>query len=51
MISKQAQQSNAGYIDAALLTEHNALSDKFENEVRVITDTISSFRKFAGQWM
>ncbi len=50
-ISTQAQQSNAGYIDAGLLTEHNALSGKFESEVRVITDTISSFRKFASEWM
>ena len=50
-ISKQAQQSNAGYIDAALVTEHAALNEKYENEVRVVTEVITSFRKFAGEWM
>ena len=50
-ISKQSQQSNAGYIDADLLSSHTALGDNFENEVRVVSDLISSFRKFAGQWM
>ena len=50
-MSAQAQQSNASYIDASLLTEHTALGDKYENEVRTITDIIISFRKFAGEWM
>lgn len=50
-ISEQAQQSNAGYIDSALVTEHTALHDKYESEIRVITDIITSFRKFAGEWM
>ena len=50
-ISVQAQNSSAGYIDAALLAGHDALNNKYDAEVRVITDTISSFRKFAAQWM
>ena len=50
-ISIQAQQSNAGYIDAALVAEHTALNEKYESQVRIITEIISSFRKFAGEWM
>lgn len=50
-ISKEVQQSNAGYIDSILLSRHNTLNDKFENEVRVMTDMINSFRRFASQWM
>ena len=50
-ISSQAHDSNAGYIDAALLSEHTSLSDKFENEVHILTDMIKSFRTFAGEWM
>ena len=50
-ISEATQQSNAGYIDTALAEEHQALQDKYESEVRVITDIINSFRKFASNWM
>ncbi len=50
-ISKQAQQANAGYIDTALLSQHNVLHDKFENEAHILSDIINSFRKFASQWM
>jgi hypothetical protein len=50
-IGKQAQESNAGYVEGALAAEHTALGEQFESEEHVVRDLIKSFRKFAEQWM
>jgi hypothetical protein len=50
-IGKQAKQPNAGYIDGKLYTDHNVLGVSFDNQARVLGETIHSFRTFAGKWM
>lgn len=50
-ISKAAQSSSAGYIDEHLLTEHTAIGNRTEDEEKIMTDIIRSFRKFAQKWM
>ncbi len=50
-ISRQARESQARYIDGQLLTDHTRLGHETEDEVRVMTETIHSFRTFAARWM
>ncbi len=50
-IARQAQASAAGYIDGELLTEHAALSGMVEDEERIASELVRSFRKFAEKWM
>lgn len=51
MIAKQVKDGNAGYIDASLLTTHEELGKKTENQENIMTDLVRSFRKFAEKWM
>jgi hypothetical protein len=47
----QARNSSAGYIDSALIAEHNRQKDKFLAEERVINALRQDFIRFASKWM
>ena len=50
-IEKQAEASTAGYIDSSLLSQHNALEEKFETEETIINELRGAFHHFASEWM
>ncbi|OJW82352.1 MAG: hypothetical protein BGO69_17345 [Bacteroidetes bacterium 46-16] len=50
-IKKQLEDASAGYIDGELAEQHNAFSDKFTGEERVINELRHEFNDFAAQWM
>jgi len=50
-IGRQASESQARYIDSRLLTDHTRLGQETDDEVKIMTDTIHSFRTFAAKWM
>jgi len=50
-ISKEAQAQYAGYIDGILLALHNQLSERFNEEEKVINELRHRFNDFAAAWM
>jgi uncharacterized protein YwqG len=50
-VAKEAHQSSAGYVDGALLAEHNALGERFVTEEKIISELRHSFQRFAAEWM
>lgn len=50
-ISEEAQAAHAGYIESALLTQHNALGAAYGQLEKVLTALVQDFRKFAGTSM
>ncbi|MCW3123842.1 MAG: hypothetical protein JWQ38_3334 [Flavipsychrobacter sp.] len=50
-MSKEVQNSSAGYIDGQLVADHTILGNKTEEEEKTMLNIIRSFRKFAEQWM
>lgn len=50
-IGSEAQHSSAGYIDGALLEEHNVLGSKVADEEKTAIELVHSFREFAAHWM
>jgi hypothetical protein len=50
-VSKQVQESSAGYIDGILLVEHNELGKKFSAEEKVTNNLRHHFNDFAANWM
>jgi len=50
-IGNQLQESKAGYIDAALLTQHNNLHERFTAEEKAINELRHQFTQFSADWM
>jgi len=50
-IASETQRSSAGYIDGALLEEHTALGVTAEDEEKIVSELVHSFRRFATKWM
>jgi chromosome segregation ATPase len=49
--AREAETSKAGYIDPRLVTQHNHLEEKFEEEERHISQLRHDFNQFASEWM
>lgn len=50
-IGEELQKSGAGFFEGKLVTAHDVLGKKYEEEEKIATELIQSFRKFAGEWM
>ena len=50
-VAKEAEASKAGYIDGALLVQHNTLGQNYETEQKIINELRHSFNEFAAEWM
>ena len=51
VVASEAIAARAGYIDGALLTQHNTLGLQFETEEHTVKQLRSEFNKFAAEWM
>lgn len=51
IVSVESMASSAGYIDGALLTQHNTLGQKFEREEKTVKELRQDFNQFAAEWM
>lgn len=50
-ISNAAQHANAGYIDGALVEQHDAIGARYETEEKLANELIQGFRRFVEKWM
>jgi len=50
-LSKEAQQSSAGYIDGQLQDAHTKLGADTNAQEKVMMELIHSFRAFAARWL
>jgi hypothetical protein len=50
-IATQAETAKAGYIDNILLTRHNTLRVRYEEEEKAIRELRADFMRFSAEWM